>query len=219
MRKSFLAFILTFYQLFLVLAVTGGKYTKLVVWDAQWYRDISVNGYNVKFPLPHYDWGGSNIAFFPGFPVWVHALRWLTGFSPDVSVSLAAELACIGCWVYFFLLGDFFRVQSKWILLFALIFILQPGSFYTVIGYSEALFSMSLLGFVYWTLASFRSGSSGKAKTFAFVMSFIHGGILTATRFVGVPLVGFPLLVDIMKNGRGALWRFGDSSRFSPTAR
>src|SRR4051812_23601138 len=94
----------TFYQILVVLSVTNGKIKNLVRWDAIWYRDIAVNGYDGAFPLKSLPTGGSNIAFFPAFPLSVRGVLAVIHVGPDLAVNFAAQLTCIGVWAYFFLL-------------------------------------------------------------------------------------------------------------------
>src|SRR5262249_17122895 len=69
----------------------------------------------------------------------------------------------------------------------------HPASFFLVAGYSEALFLMSVLGFLYWAEQPHRGAGA---------IAAVHGVVMTATRIVGVPLVAVPLLHACLTGGR-----------------
>lgn len=185
------AIALTVFQLVLFLLVTGGKPERMVAWDAAWYADIARDGYQVSFPLTGGAGGGSNTAFFPGFPAWARAVMELTGLSARVAVGLAAQLACIGLWVYFLALLRKLRVSAALSLAATVAFATQPGAFYLIVGYAESLFAFGILGFIWWT---WRLMEGKKFSFFFFALAAIHGGIMTGTRFLGAALAGLPLL-------------------------
>jgi hypothetical protein len=74
----------------------------------------------------------------------------------------------------------------------------HPTAFYLVTGYSESLFLMALLGFIYW------SGAEGrKAK----LIAAAHGiPSCPATRIVGVPCAGYPVIRQVFTGGWARLW-------------
>lgn len=186
------------YQLVIVLLANGGKYAALAAWDAAWYRDIAAYGYNVTIPLPVTSGGGSNIAFFPAFPLWVRTVMTVFHLTPNIAVTFAAQLAAVGFWIYFVLLLRRLGVRPWLTLLAALAFFVQPGAFYDVVGYSESLFSFALMGFLYWTIRFFESQSHSKWPFIFGFLAILHGGALSATRIVGVPVVVFPILFAVL---------------------
>src|SRR5262249_44646609 len=98
---------------------------------------------------------------------------------------LAAQLACWGMWTYLLLFFQAWRVPRTLSCAGVLLVLGHPAAFFLVAGYTESLFLLSLLGFLWW------SGKSGKASA---LLGAVHGFVLTATRLVGVPLLVFPLL-------------------------
>lgn len=184
------------YQIALLLFVTGGRPRSLVWWDAAWYRDIAVGGYQVALPITKHTAGASNIAFFPGFPLWSRAVIGATGMDPNLGVAVAAQLACVGMWAYFLLVLRELGVKGGAALLAVLAFLVQPGAFYFVVGYSESLFTFALLGYLYWAIRAYRSA---RLSWGAFALAALHGALLSSTRFVGVALCGFPVLLALAR--------------------
>src|SRR6266478_1825937 len=73
----------------------------------------------------------------------------------------------------------------------------HPAAFFLVAGYSESLFLMALLGFIYWSAAE---GSSAK------FWAAVHGIVMSATRIVGIVCAAFPLVHSVFQTGwRGLL--------------
>jgi hypothetical protein len=195
---------LTVYQIVIYFLVSGGKIHQMVHWDAEWYRDIAANGYSVSTPLKHEYYGGDNIAFFPAFPLWMRVFIRGLGMHPDAAGFVAAQTACFGVWAYFLALLDQFRVRAALVLLACLLLMIQPGSFYHVVGYSESLFSASMLGFVFWTNRAFAPGNAARFRDA--LLAVLHGAILSGTRYVGVPLCGYPLLLAASMMLRDGRW-------------
>jgi hypothetical protein len=61
----------------------------------------------------------------------------------------------------------------------------QPAAFFLVAGYSEALFLLAVLGFLFW---------AERTHPAALPLAALHGFVMTGTRLVGVPLVFYPLV-------------------------
>jgi hypothetical protein len=182
----------TFFQILILLFVTGGHLRDYVHWDANWYSEIASIGYDGAYPLKEYGVGGSSIAFFPAHPLAVRAVMRLFHIDAKLAVTFAAQLACIGLWAYLLLILRRLRLNPLFSFAAALLFFVQPGSFYTVIGYSEALFTASMLGYVYW---STRWIEENRGKSLYFALAVIHGIVLGSTRILGLALLGFPLLL------------------------
>src|SRR5205823_6738883 len=66
--------------------------------------------------------------------------------------------------------------------------------FFLIAGYSESLFLMALLGFIYW------STTEGGAAKFC---AGLHGIVMSATRIVGIVCAAFPIVRSIFQSG----WR------------
>ena len=62
--------------------------------------------------------------------------------------------------------------------------VVHPGPFYLVVGYSESLFLLGLLGYFYWC---------EKAGRWSWSLAARHGFGMTATRLVGLPAAVFPV--------------------------
>src|SRR5207302_3000051 len=86
------------------------------------------------------------------------------------------------------------NLPSGWQLLGALAILAHPAAFFLVAGYSESLFLMGLLGFLFW---------SGTEARGARILAAIHGIVMSATRIVGLPCALAPLVKRIWELG----WR------------
>src|SRR5207248_645741 len=76
----------------------------------------------------------------------------------------------------------------------ALSILAHPAAFFLIAGYSESLFLMALLGFIYW------SGAEGRA---AKALAVLHGIVMSATRIVGLFCAAFPVVRSVFAKG----WR------------
>jgi hypothetical protein len=98
---------------------------------------------------------------------------------------LAAQLACWGFWTYVLLFFQRWQISHRLSFGGAIAILVHPAAFYLVVGYSESLFLMMLLGFLYWTTTSERRW---------WFLAAAHGFVMTATRIVGLPLVIYPVV-------------------------
>jgi hypothetical protein len=158
-------------------------YRRLLYWDGSWYYKVVVEGYHSP-PEPtaqHY----GNVGFFPGYPLAAAALARLTGLEVWVALPLTAQLCAWGFWVYLLLLCRHWGVPPGLARTGALLLAVQPAAFFLVAAYSESLFLLALLGFVYWT---------ERPGPWSAPLAALHGYALTATRLVGLPVVIYPLL-------------------------
>ena len=142
------------YQLVLACALSGQAdvsraYLALYQWDGIHYGNIAVGGYVCPPELTHESHG--NVSWFPGYPVSIWLLRAATGWPKEVATLAAAQLACWGFWTYVFLLFQRWRVPAKLAVLGCVLLVSRPAAFFLVAAYSEPLFLMSLLGFLYWS--------------------------------------------------------------------
>ena len=83
----------------------------------------------------------------------------------------------------------------------------HPAAFFLIAGYSESLFMMGLLGFMYW------SSAEGRA---AKILAALHGFVMSATRIVGIPCAAFPVVRAVFKNGWRGLRERGVASAIRP---
>jgi hypothetical protein len=190
-RPLFVGLVITAIQTLCVCAVSEAptlaeSYRSLYRWDAEWYGNIVAEGYHSRIPPIKDDFGHScNVAFFPGFPLLAGALHYGLGLPIPHAVLLASQVACWGFWTYLLLLLADWGVPVGLDLMIALAIAVHPAAFYLVTGYSESLFLLALVGFIYWT--GRRGAGSG-------VLAAAHGFVLSATRIVGLPLAFYPLV-------------------------
>jgi hypothetical protein len=135
---------------------------------------------------------GSNVAFFPGFPLLARGLRDLTGLPTRAAEALTAQLACWGFWTYLLLTWRRWRVPGPLALAGALAVLAHPAAFFLVCGYSESLFLFGAVGFLYWARSS---------RRVALQLAALHGGAMSATRLVGIPLAAVPFVEGLLSAG------------------
>jgi hypothetical protein len=171
------------------------RYQSLVQHDGFWFVNIVDRGYQtIVPPINHKVMEVSNVAFFPAYPVLASLLQSLLRVETETALLIVAQLAAWGFWTYFFLFCERWKLSSTLCFFGALAIAAHPAAFFLVAGYSESLFLMALLGFVYW------SGADGRrAKIFA----ALHGMIMSATRIVGIPCAAYPVVRDVFKKGWG----------------
>ena len=83
-----------------------------------------------------------------------------------------------------------------WQFLGALAILAHPAAFFLVAGYSESLFLMALIGFLYWSARGIATRT---------VLAAIHGIVMSATRIVGLPCALAPLVKRIWELGAASL--------------
>ena len=117
------------------------------------------------------------------------------GFNIDTGTALliTAQLAAWGFW-YFFLFCKRWNVSPALQICGALLIAAHPAAFFLIAAYSESLFLMTLLGFIYWSTAEGR---------YAKFWAAIHGVVMSATRIVGIVCAAFPLVRSFFQTG----WR------------
>jgi len=183
-----------------LLAPEGGfsfRYQSLVQHDGFWFVNIIERGYQTTVPpINHKVMEVSNVAFFPAYPALASLIRSVFGIESETALPLAAQLAAWGFWTYFFLFCERWKLSPTLRLFGALAIIAHPAAFFLIAGYSESLFLMALVGFIYW------SGSEGRG---AKIMAALHGIIMSATRIVGVPCAAYPFVRDLFRKGWATL--------------
>jgi len=173
------------------------RYNSLVQHDGYWFANIVDRGYQtIVPPINHKVMEVSNVAFFPAYPMFAGFLRWALNLDTETALPLAAQIAAWVFWTYFFLLCQRWKLSASLCFFGALAIAAHPAGFFLIAGYSESLFLMALLGFVYWS-ASDRPGAK--------ILAIAHGIVMSATRIVGVPCAAFPIVRAVFTKGAGAL--------------
>jgi len=173
------------------------RYTSLVQHDGFWFENIVDRGYQtIVPPINHKVMEVSNVAFFPAYPALASVLSSVFRVDTEIALLLVAQLAAWGFWTYFFLFCERWNLSGSLQFFGALVIAAHPAAFFLVAGYSESLFLMALLGFIYWSSAEGR---------IAKILAAVHGIVMSATRIVGIPCAAFPVVRDVFRKGWSAL--------------
>jgi len=175
------------------------RYTALVQHDAYWFRNIMDRGYQtIVPPLDHKVMEVSNVAFFPAYPAIAALVRRVFNLNSGTALLITAQFAAWGFWTYFFLFCTRWNVPRALQICGTLLIVANPAAFFLVAGYSESLFLMALLGFMYWSTAEGRV---------ARVLAAAHGIVMSATRIVGIVCAAFPVVRSVSRNGWRSLFK------------
>jgi len=174
------------------------RYSALVQHDSYWFMNIIDRGYQtIVPPIDHKVMEVSNVAFFPAYPAISALLRNAFNIKTGTALLISAQLAACGFWTYFFLFCRRWKVSRSLQICGTLLILANPAAFFLVAAYSESLFLMALLGFIYWSTAEGRT---------ARVLAAMHGVVMSATRIVGIVCAAFPLVRAAFQSGwRGLL--------------
>jgi len=176
-------------------APISDRYSALVEHDSCWFMNIIDRGYQtIVPPIDHKVMEVSNVAFFPAYPAIAALLRYGLDIDSNTALLITAQLAAWGFWSYFFLFWKRWNVPPAVQICGALLIAAHPAAFFLVAGYSESLFLMALLGFIYWSTAEGRSAKFWAAA---------HGIVMSATRIVGLVCAAFPVVRSAFETG----WR------------
>jgi hypothetical protein len=199
LRAVLAGLLLTLAQLFMavvLLAPEGPlsyRYSTLVQHDSYWFANIIDRGYDTILPpMARKMMEVSNVAFFPAYPAIAGALHHWAGLSTYDALLVTAQAAAWGFWSYFFLFCDRWNVRPMLQLCGAITVLAHPTAFFLVAAYSESLFLMALLGFIYWSTAEGRTAK---------VIAGLHGILMSATRIVGIPCAAFPVIHRVFTGG------------------
>jgi hypothetical protein len=142
------------------------------IWDCTWYASIVTEGYHVE---PHHD-GGANWAFFPAFPLVASGLKLLLHVSPQSALVITSKaFLLLSLFAFVKIVEQEIGPNSGLLAGFVLAF--NPYIIYAHVGYTEPMyFFLTTMAFI-----------SLNRKDW--LTSGIFGGILSATRFVGVGFV------------------------------
>ncbi|MEP6955685.1 MAG: hypothetical protein ABI883_02580 [Chthoniobacterales bacterium] len=197
------ALLLTLAQVFIavvLLAPEGPlsyRYETLVQHDSYWFANIIDRGYDTILPpMIRKMMEVSNVAFFPAYPAIAGALHHWAGLTTNQAMLLTAQVAAWGFWSYFFLFCDRWRVSPLRQFFGAATIASHPTAFFLIAAYSESMFLMALFGFMFW---STEEGRTAK------VLAALHGIVMSATRIVGIPCAGFPVVRAIFEGGGARL--------------
>ena len=162
------------------------RYSALVQHDSYWFMNIIDRGYQtIVPPIDHKMMEVSNVAFFPAYPAVATLLRNAFNIGTGTALLITAQLAAWGFWAYFFLFCRRWKVAPSLQICGTLLILANPAAFFLVAAYSESLFLMALLGFIYWTTSEGRTAK---------VLAAVHGVVMSATRIVGIICAAFPLV-------------------------
>ncbi len=176
-------------------APISDRYSALVQHDSYWFMNIIDRGYQtIVPPIDHKVMEVSNVAFFPAYPAIAALFRYGLDIDSNAALLITAQLAAWGFWSYFFLFCKRWNVPLPAQICGALLIAAHPAAFFLVAGYSESLFLMALLGFIYWSTAEGRSAKFWAAA---------HGIVMSATRIVGLACAAFPVVRSAFETG----WR------------
>src|SRR5437879_8777652 len=171
------------------------RYATLVQHDSHWFMNIVDRGYQtIVPPIDHKVMEVSNVAFFPAYPAIAALFRYGLKIDTGTALLITAQLAAWGFWSYFFLFCKRWNVSPVLQICAALLILAHPAAFFLVVGYSESLFLMALLGFIYWSTAEGRSAK---------ILAAAHGIVMSATRIVGIVCAAFPVVRSLFQTG----WR------------
>ncbi|HZR06059.1 MAG TPA: hypothetical protein VFA61_09540 [Candidatus Udaeobacter sp.] len=173
------------------------RYATLVQHDSYWFMNIVDRGYQtIVPPIDHKVMEVSNVAFFPGYPAIASMFRYGFNISTGTALLITAQLAAWGFWSYFFLFCRRWNISPALQISGAVLIAAHPASFFLIAAYSESLFLMTLLGFIYWSTAEGRSAK---------FLAAVHGTVMSATRIVGIVCAAFPLVRSVFQTGWRAL--------------
>ena len=169
------------------------RYSTLIQHDSYWFMNIVDRGYQtIVPPIDHKVMEVSNVAFFPAYPAIAALFRYGLNIDTGTALLITAQLAAWGFWSYFFLLCQRWNVWPVLQICAAFLILAHPAAFFLVAGYSESLFLMALLGFIYWSTAEGRSSK---------ICAAAHGIVMSATRIVGIVCAAFPLVYSLFLKG------------------
>jgi hypothetical protein len=177
----------------------SNRYSTLVQHDSYWFMNIVDRGYQTSVPpINHKVMEVSNVAFFPAYPAFAALLHYGLNLDTGNALLITAQLAAWGFWSYFFLFCRRWNMLPALQICGALLILAHPAAFFLVAGYSESLFLMALLGFIYWSTAEGRHVK---------IWAAVHGIVMSAARIVGIVCAAFPVVRALFLEGSNALRR------------
>ena len=177
------------------------RYSTLIQHDGYWFMNIVNRGYATTVPpINHKVMEVSNVAFFPAYPTIAALLRRGLNLETSTALLIVSQAAAWGFWTYFFLFCQRWNFSPALRFFGAMSIFAHPAAFFLVAGYSESLFLMGLIGFIYW------SGEKGRA---AKIWAALHGVLMSATRIVGIVCAAYPIVTKVFGQSWNGLrdWR------------
>jgi hypothetical protein len=173
----------------------SARYATLIQHDSYWFMNIVNRGYGTTVPpIGYKTMEISNVAFFPAYPAIAALVHYVVRLDTTYALLITAQAAAFGFWSYFFLFCQRWNISPLLQFFGALSILAHPAAFFLVAGYSESLFLMALVGFIYWGTTEGRTAK---------VLAAIHGIVMSATRIVGLPCAAFPVVRSLVARG----WR------------
>ena len=177
------------------------RYSTLIQHDGYWFMNIVNRGYATTVPpINHKVMEVSNVAFFPAYPAIAALLRRGLNLETSTALLIVSQAAAWVFWTYFFLFCKRWNLSPALQFFGAMSIFAHPAAFFLVAGYSESLFLMGLIGFIYW------SGEKGRA---AKIWAALHGMLMSATRIVGIVCAVYPIVAKVFGQSWNGLrdWR------------
>lgn len=162
-------------------------YGALHHWDSAWYERIIHEGYHSE---PDITKEPGVCGFFPGYPIAGAIVSSLTGLNARYALTLSAQLFCWGFWTYLVLLSRHWGFSRRVQYAVLGVMFLHPVSIFLIAAYSESMFLMSTLGFIYW---------SSQRSRWAVPLAMLHGVMMTGTRLVGIPILIYPVVQAMLQ--------------------
>ena len=195
LRPLLAGLILTLLQLAMAVGLlapegsASNRYSTLLQHDSYWFINIVDRGYQtIVPPADHKVMEVSNVAFFPAYPAIAALFRYGLNIDTGTALLIVAQLAAWGFWSYFFLFCKRWSISPALQVCGSMLILTHPAAFFLIAGYSESLFLMALLGFIYW------SSAQGRAVKF---WAALHGIVMSATRIVGIVCAAFPVVHSV----------------------
>lgn len=177
------------------------RYATLIQHDGYWFMNIVNRGYGTTVPpIDHKVMEVSNVGFFPAYPALASILERGLNVETTTALLLVSQAAAWAFWSYFFLFCERWNLSPALRLFGAMSIFAHPAAFYLIAGYSESLFLMGLVGFIYW------SGAEGRGAKF---WAALHGVVMSGTRIAGVICAACPVVTKVFREGWNGLrdWR------------
>jgi hypothetical protein len=171
-----------------------GLVSELSRWDGQWFLLAANHGWPGQLPMVDGHVAGSQIAFFPLFPLLMRALSDVSGLSTAVAGLLISGLTGLTAVIA---VGALTRVYSdeSGARRAAILFALSPGSFVFSLIYNEGIV-VTLMAIALWALVRRR-----------WLLAGVLGAVATATSPVGLILVAVSAWSALRAVVRDHAWR------------